>query len=155
SGTPIVLIHGTSSDADIWGRAKAELARLGRVIAYDRRGCTRSERPEPYTATSVAEQADDAAALLAVLDARPAVVVGRSDGGTIGLDLAMRYPDRVLALVLLEPGAFPLAPEACAFLAAPAADQLRVLIVAAFLRAGGDFNAGRRLPEYLRALGIT
>ncbi len=29
SGVPIGLIHGTSSDADIWGPAKAELARLG------------------------------------------------------------------------------------------------------------------------------
>jgi esterase len=124
SGTPIALIHGTSSDADIWGPAKAELARQGRVIAYDRRGCTRSERPEPYAATSVSEQADDAAALLAALDAIPAVVVGRSYGGTIALDLATRYPDRVRALVLLEPGAFPLAPEVRPFMEGTA-DRVR------------------------------
>lgn len=116
SGAPIVLIHGTSSDADIWGPARTELARLGRIIAYDRRGCTRSERPEPYTSTSVAEQTDDAAALLAVLDAIPAIVVGRSYGGGIALDLAMRYPDHVRALVLLEPGVFPLAPEVRPFM---------------------------------------
>ena len=46
----------------MWAKAVEELARFGRVIAYDRRGCTRSERPEPYERTSVAEQADDAAA---------------------------------------------------------------------------------------------
>lgn len=35
---------------------------MGRVISYDRRGCGRSERPDPYERTSVAEQADDAGA---------------------------------------------------------------------------------------------
>jgi esterase len=61
-----------------------ELGRLGRVIAYDRRGCTRSERPEPYERTSVAEQAYDAAGLLDAVAATPAVVIGRSHGGAGG-----------------------------------------------------------------------
>ena len=72
------------------------------MIAYDRRGCTRSERPEPYERTSVAEHADDAAALLDALAAAPAVVIGRSYGATVAIDLALRHPDRVRALVLLE-----------------------------------------------------
>lgn len=38
---------------------------------------------------------------------------------------------------------------------APSAARLRTLIVEAFARAGGDFNAGRRLPAYLREVGIT
>ena len=37
---------------------------------------------------------------------------------------------------------------------APATARLRSLVVEAFARSGGDFNAGRRLPEYLRAVGI-
>lgn len=37
---------------------------------------------------------------------------------------------------------------------APSAARLRSLLVEAFTRSGGDFNAGRRLPEYLRAVGI-
>src|SRR5215510_16604587 len=102
-GAPIVGIHGTSSSALVWGTAVDELERLGRVIVYDRRGCTRSERPEPYVVTSVSEHADDAAKLLAALQATPAVVIGRSYGGEIAVDLALRYPDRVRALVLLEP----------------------------------------------------
>ena len=48
SGAPILCIHGGGSSALMWADAVEELARLGRVIAYDRRGCTRSERPEPY-----------------------------------------------------------------------------------------------------------
>jgi len=75
-GDPILCIHGISSSAMVWRGAAIEgLAQLGRTIIYDRRGCTRSERPDPYE-TSVAQHAEDAAALLRALDAVPAVVVG-------------------------------------------------------------------------------
>lgn len=102
SGAPILCIHGAGSSALVWSDAVQELARLGRVISYDRRGCTRSQRPQPYERTSVAEHADDAAALLDDLAPEPAVVIGRSYGGTVAAELALRYPDRVRALVLLE-----------------------------------------------------
>ncbi|MGH2742406.1 MAG: alpha/beta fold hydrolase [Thermoleophilaceae bacterium] len=105
SGAPILCIHGAGGTALAWADAVDQLARIGRVIAYDRRGCSRSERPAPYERTSVADHSDDAAALLDALAAAPAVVVGRSYGGTVATDLALRYPDRVRALVLLEPDA--------------------------------------------------
>ena len=60
--------------------------------------------------TSVAEQADDAAALLDAVAAAPAVIIGRSYGGSVAIDLALRYPDRVRALVLLEGDALGLSP---------------------------------------------
>jgi esterase len=102
TGVPILCIHGAGGTTLAWAEAVEKLARLGRVIAYDRRGCARSERPEHYERTSIAEHADDAAALLDVLATTPAVVVGRSYGATVATDLALRYPDRVRALVLLE-----------------------------------------------------
>lgn len=101
SGEPIVGLHGGGSSAAMWANAAPELALHGRTILYDRRGSFRSERPEPY-ATDVHEQADDAAALIDALAAAPAVVIARSYGGAIGVDLALRYPDRVRALALLE-----------------------------------------------------
>jgi esterase len=73
------------------------------TVVYDRRGSFRSGRPEPYV-TSVHEHADDAAALIDALAAAPAIVIGRSYGGEIAVDLALRYPDRVRALALLEGG---------------------------------------------------
>jgi esterase len=109
-GAPILCIHGGGSSALMWAEALEELARLGRVIAYYRRGCTRSERPEPYDSTTVAEQADDAAALLDGLAATPAVVIGRSYGGAVAVDLALRYPEYVRAIVLLEGDALGLSP---------------------------------------------
>jgi esterase len=59
----------------------------------------------------VAEQADDAAGLLDALAAAPAVVIGRSYGEAVAIDLALRYCDRVRALVLLEGDALGLSPE--------------------------------------------
>jgi pimeloyl-ACP methyl ester carboxylesterase len=109
-GVPIACVHGAGSSAVMWGDAVEKLARLGRVISYDRRGCGRSERPEPYEHTTVAEQADDAASLLDALNAAPAIVIGRSYGGAVAVDLALRHPDRVRALVLLEGDALGLSP---------------------------------------------
>ncbi len=102
AGAPILCIHGAGGTTLAWADAVERLARLGRVIAYDRRGCARSERPAHYERTSIAEHADDAAALLDSLTAAPAVVIGRSYGATVATDLALRHPDRVRALVLLE-----------------------------------------------------
>ena len=103
AGEPILCIHGTGSSAAFWVDATQELATHGRTIAYDRRGFSRSERPEPFV-TNVHQHTDDAAALIDALGAAPAIVIGRSYGGNVALDLALRYPDRVRALALLEGG---------------------------------------------------
>jgi esterase len=103
AGESIVCIHGTGSSAAFWADAAERLAKHGRAVVYDRRGCSRSERPEPYT-TSVREQTDDAAALIEAVGGAPAIVNGRSYGGAVALDLALRYPELVRALILLEPG---------------------------------------------------
>ncbi|CAN5737951.1 alpha/beta hydrolase [soil metagenome] len=110
-GAPVLCIHGTSSSAMVWGDAVKGFAGRGRLIVYDRRGSFRSERPEPYATTNQGDHADDAAALLDALAATPAVVIGRSYGGEIALDLARRYPTKVAALALLEPAILSLDPE--------------------------------------------
>ena len=111
SGTPILGIHGAGSSALFWEEAAEKLAGVGRAIVYDRRGCTRSARPDPYETTSVQQHADDALGLLRELDAEPAILIGRSYGGTVALDLAVRHPGAVLGLALLEAGPIGLSPE--------------------------------------------
>lgn len=115
TGDPIVCLHGSGSSAAFWTDAANVLATRGRTVIYDRRGFFRSERPEPY-ATNVHEQADDAAALIDALGASPAIVIGRSYGGAVAIDLALRYPERVRALALLEGDAPSLSVEATAWL---------------------------------------
>ena len=103
AGEPILCIHGTGSSSVLWSDAADELGTRGRTIVYDRRGFSRSERPEPLV-MDVHKHTDDAAALIDALGAGPAIVIGRSQGGEIAIDLALRYPDRVRALALLEGG---------------------------------------------------
>jgi pimeloyl-ACP methyl ester carboxylesterase len=98
-GPPILLIPPAGSTASTWGALVGDLAGAGRVIAYDRRGYTRSGGE---VVRSAAEHTRDAAAVLEALNARPAVVVGTSAGATIALDLAVRRPDLVRAVVVHE-----------------------------------------------------
>lgn len=111
TGTAILGLHGAGSAAVFWEAAAERLAELGRVITYDRRGSWRSERPDPYEITNVREHTEDARALLRALDAEPAILVGRSYGGTIALDLALQHLDAVLGIALLEAGPMGLSPE--------------------------------------------
>lgn len=107
-GVPIFGVHGSPSSAVMWEEAAVVLARHGRCITYDRRGFLRSREPAPAASVDLADHVDDALALLARLDAVPAIVIGRSTGGLIALELALRAPAVVRALVLLEPAVFTL-----------------------------------------------
>ena len=98
-GVPILLIHPAGATASTWGAAADELARIGRVITYDRRGYARSGGKPVHL---VSTHTDDAAALLDHLRAPPAVVVGTSAGAAIAVDLAVRRPDLVRAVVAHE-----------------------------------------------------
>ena len=98
-GPPILFIPPAGSTASTWGTLVGDLAGAGRVIAYDRRGYTRSAGE---VVRSAAGHALDTAAVLDALQAGPAVAVGTSAGATIALDLAVRRPDLVSAVVAHE-----------------------------------------------------
>jgi pimeloyl-ACP methyl ester carboxylesterase len=100
-GLPILLIPPSGATASTWGAVPGDLAGVGRVIAYDRRGYSRSGG-EVVRSASV--HALDAAAVLDALEARPAVAVGTSAGAAIALGLAVRRPDLVRAVVVHEAG---------------------------------------------------
>ena len=95
-GVPILLIHPSGATASTWGSAVDELARVGRVITYDRRGYARTGG-EPVR--KVSTHTADAAALLEHVGTAPAVVVGTSSGAMIAIDLAVRRPDLVRAVI--------------------------------------------------------
>ena len=88
------------------------------VVAFDPRGNSRS----PFTGEPgdlrVDVQADDAAAVISAAGSGPAYVFGTSGGGQIGLDLAARYPESVVALVAHEPPTTMLMDDPTAALAA-------------------------------------
>ena len=95
-GEPVLLIHGGLGSADAWGFQVPELAESHKVIVADSRGhgrSTRSEKPFGY-----ALMADDYLALLDHLGIDKVALVGWSDGGIIGLEIAIRHPERLSRL---------------------------------------------------------
>jgi pimeloyl-ACP methyl ester carboxylesterase len=93
SGPAVVLLHGGLVNSDYLADQARALAQGYRVILVDSRGhgrSTRDDRPFGYDL-----MADDVVALLDTLKIDKAAIVGWSDGAIIGLDLAMRHPERV------------------------------------------------------------
>jgi 3-oxoadipate enol-lactonase len=97
-GPAVLLVAGQGMTVDGWWSTTPVLARSFRVIAFDNRGTGRSSRlPWPY---SVAQMAHDAVAVLDAAGEQRAHVYGISLGSLVAQEVALRYPDRVQALVL-------------------------------------------------------
>lgn len=157
-GIPLLGVHGTPSSAVLWEGAAKELGGHGRCITYDRRGFHRSAPQVPFVTLDLVDHVDDAAGVLAALHAGPAVVIGRSTGGLIAIELARRFPDKVKALVLLEPALFTIDPEADAWarnlrsrVLERAAGQTGVHAEAVIREALGE-DVWEAFPEELRQL---
>ncbi|MEV4684628.1 alpha/beta fold hydrolase [Streptomyces kurssanovii] len=103
TGPPVMFIAGASGDAGHFEHVAELLADEFTVLTYDRRGNSRSLRPDGWETTSVAEQTDDAAGLLSELGLAPATVYGNSYGAIFALDLMLRHPGVVRSAVLHEP----------------------------------------------------
>jgi pimeloyl-ACP methyl ester carboxylesterase len=106
SGEPLVLVHGSWVDHHNWDVVVPSLSQSFRVLTYDRRGHSQSERPESQG--SVHEDVADLAALIEELDLAPAHIVGNSFGGSIVLRLAGERPDLFRSLIVQEPPLFSL-----------------------------------------------
>ena len=97
TGDPVVLVHGGDANSEHWAFQAPALAEQFQVILLDSRGHGRSPyNGGPLTYTQLA---DDVLALLDHLDVARAHLVGWSDGGIIGIDLALRHPQRLRKVV--------------------------------------------------------
>jgi pimeloyl-ACP methyl ester carboxylesterase len=101
---PVVLVHGSWVSRRSWDAAVPGLAQSFRVLSFDRRGHSESERPAAQG--SVREDVADLAALIEQLALAPAFVAGNSFGGSIALRLAGERPDLVLGVAAHEPPLF-------------------------------------------------
>jgi len=99
AGPRLLFISGTGGDLRVTPNVFASpLARAFDLLAYDQRGLGRTDKPDvPY---SMADYADDAAALLDHVGWDEALVLGVSFGGMVVQELVLRHPGRVKRLVL-------------------------------------------------------
>jgi esterase len=104
AGPAVLLVHGSWEDHRTWDRVAAQLRATCTVLVYDRRGHSASTAPPGQG--RIAEDVEDAAALLRHLGLGPATVVGHSYGSSVALLLAMRHPELTARLVVHEPPLF-------------------------------------------------
>jgi pimeloyl-ACP methyl ester carboxylesterase len=97
NGPPVLVLHGGLGSLENMSRQIMALAKCHLVIAADIRGHGRSsDSSAPF---SYATLSDDMLKLLDYLHIEKTDIVGWSDGGIIGLHLAIRHPERVEKLV--------------------------------------------------------
>jgi len=137
NGEPLVLVHGSWGSLHNWDTVVALLAEHYRVISYDRRGHSESEKVAGQG--TFAEDVADLAALVEALDAAPAWVVGNSVGAIITLRLAAGRPDLVRGIIVHEP---PLRRQ----LSEGGADE-PLLVVLDLIRAGEHAAAAERFVD--------
>jgi pimeloyl-ACP methyl ester carboxylesterase len=100
AGPPVLVLHGGIGCSEDMSSQIRALAKSHLVIAVDSRGHGRStgaNGPLSYSLMS-----DDMVKVLDSLKIDRADVVGWSDGGIIGLDMAMRHPERIRRVVAIS-----------------------------------------------------
>jgi pimeloyl-ACP methyl ester carboxylesterase len=97
-GEPVVLIPGFAAGRETWVLQTPSLSRDFRVITFDPRGVSESDKPDGPQSISLL--ADDLAHLLQALGISRAHIVGASFGGFVAQEFALRYPFMTRKLVL-------------------------------------------------------
>lgn len=102
TGAPLVVIHGgLGVDHVIYRRTLGPLTERFRVIFFDQRGNGRSA-PVDLATVTIEQLADDVAALADTLGLERFSVLGHSYGGFVAQEVALRHPDRLDRLVLVD-----------------------------------------------------
>jgi pimeloyl-ACP methyl ester carboxylesterase len=98
-GKPLVLLHGAFGTAEGWAHVLPTLTKSRQVIIIEQQG--HGHTPDRDAPLSYERMADDTATLLRHINVRDADIFGYSDGGVVGLRLAMKHPDLVGKLAIL------------------------------------------------------
>jgi len=106
--TTFILLHGFGASVFSWREVMDDFAARGRVIAYDRPAFGLTERPMPeswtYDPYGMDANIELLRGLMDALEIQKAILVGNSAGGAVSVAFALRYPERVDSLILVDPG---------------------------------------------------
>ncbi|MGA2363563.1 MAG: alpha/beta hydrolase [Candidatus Aminicenantales bacterium] len=109
-GDPLILLHGNGGNIAAMKFQIEYFSKFYQVIAMDCRGRGKSElSQEPLTYMQMAQ---DAASLLDHLHVAPAYLIGRSDGGVIGLLMGIYFPEKMKKIAVFGANLWP-GPTAC------------------------------------------
>ena len=105
----LVMVHGFAASLQAWEPWVARLSDRWRIVTLDLpgQGLTRAPNGWPVSVAADAAVVDQ---LVHALGLPPAVVIGNSMGGAVAIDVALRHPADVRALVLVDAAGWPEAP---------------------------------------------
>ncbi|MFA7230226.1 MAG: alpha/beta fold hydrolase [Victivallaceae bacterium] len=103
--SPLVMVHGNPTWSFFFRNLVREFSKRHRVIAPDHLGCGLSDKPQdfPYRLETHIDNLEN---LLLNLDLRNITLVVHDWGGAVGMGFAVRHPDRIARLVILNSAAF-------------------------------------------------
>jgi len=101
-GAPVVFVHGFGGNRHFFDAQVAHIEDHAKVIAYDQRGCGESSLA-PRKKYDLDTLVNDLAVILDLSRTEQAVLVGHSFGADVVSRYAELHPDRVAALVLIDP----------------------------------------------------
>lgn len=104
-----ILLHGFGASVFSWREVMEPLSKLGAVIAYDRPAFGLTERPLEWQGESPYSQSSQVELVVGLMDAlgvERAILVGNSAGGTISMLTALKYPERIESLILVDPAVY-------------------------------------------------
>jgi pimeloyl-ACP methyl ester carboxylesterase len=107
--TAFILLHGFGASLYSWHAVMQPFSQLGTVIAYDRPAFGLTERPMSWTGLNPYSTEAQVEMLIALMDhfsIQKAILVGNSAGGTIAMLAALKHPERVEALILVDPAVY-------------------------------------------------
>lgn len=105
-GEPVfVLLHGFGASLYSWKAIMEPLSQYGQVIAFDRPAFGLTERPLVWEGENPYGPESQVKLVIGLLDhygIEQAILVGNSAGGTVAMQAALAYPERVSALILVD-----------------------------------------------------
>jgi pimeloyl-ACP methyl ester carboxylesterase len=109
-GEPVlILLHGFGASLFSWHAVMESFSHYGTVIAYDRPAFGLTERPMSWSGENPYSSQGNVDLLLGLLDhykVQKAILVGNSAGGTVSMLFTLQHPDRVQALILVDPAVY-------------------------------------------------
>ena len=110
TGEPVlILLHGFGASLFSWHEVTTPLAEYGTVIAYDRPAFGLTERPLEWEGENPYSQDAQVELVIGLMDAlgvEKATLVGNSAGGTVSMLTALKYPERIESLILVDPAVY-------------------------------------------------
>lgn len=98
AGVPVVISNGLGAPIEAWPEV-VDQVHAYRVVSWDHRGLGGSERPDDDARITVADHADDLAAVMDAFGVEAAIIIGWSLGVNVAFDFAQRHPERVAGVL--------------------------------------------------------